>query len=60
VIQKELVDPIAARLLEGEFADGEVISVSGGEGQAGDRQGPAALRIVTLGLVPRVGKARRR
>jgi ATP-dependent Clp protease ATP-binding subunit ClpB len=33
VIQKELVDPIARRLLEGEFADGEVISVSGGEGK---------------------------
>jgi ATP-dependent Clp protease ATP-binding subunit ClpB len=33
VIQKELVDPIARRLLEGEFADGEVISVSAGEGK---------------------------
>ena len=32
VIQKDLVDPIAKRLLAGEFADGDVISVSGGEG----------------------------
>jgi ATP-dependent Clp protease ATP-binding subunit ClpB len=33
VIKKELVDPIARHLLEGEFADSEVISVSGGEGK---------------------------
>ncbi len=33
VIQKELVDPIARKLLNGEFTDGEVISVSGGEGK---------------------------
>jgi ATP-dependent Clp protease ATP-binding subunit ClpB len=33
VIQKELVDPIARKLLQGEFADGEVIQVSGGEGK---------------------------
>ncbi|PMZ78874.1 hypothetical protein, partial [Pseudomonas sp. FW306-2-11AD] len=33
VIQKELVDPIAKKLLAGEFADGAVINVSaGGEG----------------------------
>ncbi len=32
VIQKDLVDPIAKRLLAGEFADGDVIAVSGGEG----------------------------
>ena len=30
VIQKELVDPIARRLLSGEFADGSVIGVSAG------------------------------
>jgi ATP-dependent Clp protease ATP-binding subunit ClpB len=30
VIQKELVDPIARRLLAGEFADGAVINVAGG------------------------------
>jgi ATP-dependent Clp protease ATP-binding subunit ClpB len=33
VIQKELVDPIARKLLAGDFADGEVIQVSGGEGK---------------------------
>jgi len=31
VIQKDLVDPIAKRLLVGEFADGAVIEVSAGE-----------------------------
>ena len=31
VIQKELVDPIARKLLAGEIADGEVISVSAGD-----------------------------
>ncbi|HRH19018.1 MAG TPA: ATP-dependent chaperone ClpB [Brevundimonas sp.] len=31
VIQKELVDPIARKLLAGEIADGSVISVSAGE-----------------------------
>ena len=31
VIQKELVDPIARKLLAGEFKDGEVIAVSAGE-----------------------------
>jgi ATP-dependent Clp protease ATP-binding subunit ClpB len=30
VIQKELIDPIARRLLSGEFADGAVINVSAG------------------------------
>jgi ATP-dependent Clp protease ATP-binding subunit ClpB len=33
VIQKELVDPIARKLLQGDFTDGEVIQVSGGEGK---------------------------
>ncbi len=32
VIQKELVDPIARKLLSGELADGDVIGVSAGEG----------------------------
>jgi len=32
VIQKELVDPIARRLLAGEFADGAVIRVGAGSG----------------------------
>ncbi|MDB5459057.1 MAG: clpB, partial [Caulobacteraceae bacterium] len=32
VIQKELVDPIAKRLLAGEIKDGEVVAVSAGEG----------------------------
>ena len=32
VIQKELVDPIARKLLSGEFADGSVIGVSAGSG----------------------------
>jgi ATP-dependent Clp protease ATP-binding subunit ClpB len=32
VIQKDLVDPIAKRLLAGEIKDGEVVSVSAGEG----------------------------
>ncbi len=32
VIQKELVDPIAKKLLAGELADGSVIGVSAGEG----------------------------
>ena len=31
VIQKELVDPIARKLLAGEIADGSVIHVSAGE-----------------------------
>ncbi len=31
VIQKELVDPIAKKLLAGEIADGEVIQVSAGD-----------------------------
>ena len=31
VIQKELVDPIARRLLAGDIADGSVISVSAGD-----------------------------
>jgi ATP-dependent Clp protease ATP-binding subunit ClpB len=31
VIQKELVDPVAKKLLAGEFADGAVISVSAGD-----------------------------
>jgi ATP-dependent Clp protease ATP-binding subunit ClpB len=30
VIQKELVDPIARKLLAGEFEDGAVIEVAGG------------------------------
>jgi len=33
VIQKELVDPIARRLLEGDLADGDVIQVRAGEGK---------------------------
>jgi ATP-dependent Clp protease ATP-binding subunit ClpB len=33
VIQKELVDPIARKLLQGEFAEGEVIAVSAAEGK---------------------------
>ncbi|HEX8233165.1 MAG TPA: ATP-dependent chaperone ClpB [Caulobacteraceae bacterium] len=33
VIQKELIDPIAKKLLAGEFADGDVIAVRGGEGK---------------------------
>ena len=32
VIQKELVDPIARKLLAGEIEDGGVIGVSAGEG----------------------------
>jgi ATP-dependent Clp protease ATP-binding subunit ClpB len=32
VIQKELVDPVAKRLLAGDIKDGEVIAVSAGEG----------------------------
>ncbi|MNU11585.1 Chaperone protein ClpB [compost metagenome] len=32
VIQKELVDPIARKLLAGEIEDGSVIAVSAGEG----------------------------
>jgi ATP-dependent Clp protease ATP-binding subunit ClpB len=32
VIQKERVDPVARKLLAGEFSDGEVIEVRGGEG----------------------------
>jgi ATP-dependent Clp protease ATP-binding subunit ClpB len=32
VIQKDLVDPIAKRLLAGDIKDGEVIAVSAGEG----------------------------
>jgi ATP-dependent Clp protease ATP-binding subunit ClpB len=32
VIQKELVDPIAKRLLAGDIKDGEVVSVSAGDG----------------------------
>ena len=32
VIQKELVDPIAKRLLAGDIKDGEVVSVTAGEG----------------------------
>jgi len=32
VIQKELVDPIARKLLSGELADGDVIEVSAGDG----------------------------
>ena len=31
VIQKDLVDPMAKKLLAGELADGSVISVSAGE-----------------------------
>jgi ATP-dependent Clp protease ATP-binding subunit ClpB len=31
VIQKELVDPIARKLLAGDLADGSVIQVTGGE-----------------------------
>jgi len=31
VIQKELVDPVAKKLLAGEFVDGAVISVSAGD-----------------------------
>ena len=33
VIQKELVDPVARRLLAGEIKDGEVVQVSAGEGK---------------------------
>jgi ATP-dependent Clp protease ATP-binding subunit ClpB len=32
VIQKELVDPVAKKLLAGEIRDGEVVSVTAGEG----------------------------
>jgi ATP-dependent Clp protease ATP-binding subunit ClpB len=32
VIQKELMDPIARRLLAGDLADGSVISVTAGDG----------------------------
>ena len=31
VIQKELIDPIARKLLAGDIADGQVIQVSGGD-----------------------------
>ena len=43
VIQKELVDPIARKLLSGEFADGSVIGVTAGRGPAGDWEGTGAL-----------------
>jgi ATP-dependent Clp protease ATP-binding subunit ClpB len=33
VIQKELVDPVARRLLAGEIRDGEVVQVTAGEGR---------------------------
>jgi ATP-dependent Clp protease ATP-binding subunit ClpB len=33
VIQKELVDPVAKRLLAGEIKDGEVVKVTAGEGR---------------------------
>jgi ATP-dependent Clp protease ATP-binding subunit ClpB len=33
VIQKELVDPVARRLLAGEIRDGEVVKVTAGEGR---------------------------
>ena len=33
VIQKELVDPVARLILEGDLADGDVIAVRGGEGK---------------------------
>jgi ATP-dependent Clp protease ATP-binding subunit ClpB len=33
VIQKELVDPIAKKLLSGELKDGEVIAVTAGDGK---------------------------
>jgi ATP-dependent Clp protease ATP-binding subunit ClpB len=31
VIQKELIDPIARKLLAGDFADGSMIQVGAGE-----------------------------
>jgi ATP-dependent Clp protease ATP-binding subunit ClpB len=34
VIQKSLIDPIARKLLQGEFADGEVIQVTAHGGEA--------------------------
>jgi ATP-dependent Clp protease ATP-binding subunit ClpB len=33
VIQKDLIDPIAKKLLSGEFVDGQVIDVRGGDGR---------------------------
>jgi ATP-dependent Clp protease ATP-binding subunit ClpB len=33
VIQKDLIDPIAKKLLSGEFLDGQVIDVRGGDGR---------------------------
>jgi ATP-dependent Clp protease ATP-binding subunit ClpB len=33
VIQKELVDKLALRLLEGEFADGDTVRVDAAEGE---------------------------
>ncbi len=33
MIQKELVDPVAKRLLAGEIRDGEVVRVSAGDGR---------------------------
>jgi ATP-dependent Clp protease ATP-binding subunit ClpB len=47
VIQRELVDKLALKLLEGEFADGDVVRVDAADGQlsftrAGDRAPEAA------------------
>ena len=46
VIQKQLVDKLALRLLEGEFAEGDVVRVDAADGQLDFEKAPAKLESV--------------
>jgi ATP-dependent Clp protease ATP-binding subunit ClpB len=45
VIQKELVDKLALRLLEGEFADGDTVAVDAADGELSFERSGAAAEI---------------
>jgi ATP-dependent Clp protease ATP-binding subunit ClpB len=46
VIQKQLVDKLALRLLEGEFAEGDVVRVDAADGELRFEKAPAKLEAV--------------
>ena len=46
MIQKQLVDKLALRLLEGEFAEGDVVRVDAADGELRFEKAPAKLEAV--------------
>ena len=57
VIQKELVDPIARKLLAGELEDGAVIDVTAGRGRPGASAGPRCTELKTPAVSPAGGRS---